>query len=517
MPPENPEPDPVEPEDPRKPARPPVGGGDPDNGNHDDLTWKPRSYCHQPDSMFRLATNFDPRFISSNSLTVIQELIKTDNPSQRQPHIEGEVVLRRSPDASPYGEIVVEMISNQRDFGQASHITYDSSNQKLVVGTPRSVEWPYSSGPCLQMRITVYAPENSALENLSVHTTQLNIDVVKGLDLWVQNDALLQTVSGDISTPKPQSGNGQDEESDPYAISKRRTIVKTISGDIKGFYALNDLLQVDSISGTISIVIAPKEVDPEIPSPAKLIISTKSGDVTAEEPIDLSATVTGETSSSRSSSRKRSFPARDYVVDINSISGTIHAALAFSSSANVHSQSSTLKLKLLPILDPSADSTRSRPTLETKTKSGDTQLVLLDPIWTGILQPNDQRLIGPGRGDDDKDGEDDEEKDPWIIIHPDDILVDTHTTETRAFGNLNSHHGSISGTIKLHYPSSWEGGLRVETISGTQKVKGEGLDLYDVSNPVTRTVMGRKGKGTSDLKVSTVSGTEDVFIGKVST
>lgn len=288
-------------------------------------------------------------------------------------------------------------------------------------------------------------------------------------------------------------------------------IIETISGDVKGWFPLNDLLKVTSASGDFKLDIAPKDVDPENPSKAELRLVTASGDITAMEPI-------GSVLAGNMGTLSREFPGRDYYVDIGSASGAVTANLAYSSYANIRSQSSDLKLTLLPVLDPSD---QSQSSLSTNSKSGDTTLQVLEPLWIGIIKPKDQRLEGPP-GDGNQGSEERHNGgNPWVIIHPHDAIntetADETTTEVqdkRPLGHLLSRHGTISGDIRLRYPESWEGSLIAETISGSQRIRGEGLNVYDVGTPLMKTFTGRKGNGNSDMKVVTVSGDEDVLIGK---
>jgi hypothetical protein len=358
------------------------------------------------------------------------------------------------------------------------------------------------------MRVTVSAPAGSALERLVVNTTQLDIDILSGLDLSVDDEVLLRAISGDINAPKHKTSyDTASENDDPYVISNRRTVVETVSGNIKGWFALNDLLKVTSVSGDIAVDIAPQVVDSDNPARAELRMSTASGDILALEPINKAFAGGFETSS-------RKFPGRDYYVDIATSSGKIEADVAVSSYSNIRSQSGNLILTMWPVLDPSD---KAQVQISTNTKSGDQRLTVLEPLWTGIIKPEDQRLAKPGKDDKDKPKDDE----PWLIIHPHDQITSESTDEVaptgsdkRALGNVLSRHGTISGDIRLHYPSAWEGSLIAETMTGTQRIRGEGLDVYDVGTPLMKTYSGRKGNGASNMKIVTISGDENVLIGK---
>lgn len=431
-----------------------------------------------------------------------------DVPSSRQPNIEGEVILRRASSSNPRGSIKVEVMTNAQE--EETDVHFESEGQELTVTTPNKLEWHYAAGPCIQMRVTVFAPAGSALERLVVNTTQLDIDIMSGLDLSVDDEVLLRAISGDINAPKHKTSyDTASENDDPYVISNRRTVVETISGNIKGWFALNDLLKVTSVSGDIAIDIAPQVVDSDNPARAELRISTTSGDISALEPINKAFAGGIETSS-------RKFPGRDYYVDIATSSGKITADVACSSYSNVRSQSGNLILTMWPVLDPSD---KAQAQISTNTKSGDQRLTVLEPLWMGIIKPEDQRLAKPGKDDEKGNPKDGDE--PWLIIHPHDHIAsegidDTTSTgsDKRALGNVLSRHGTMSGNIRLQYPTAWEGSLIAETITGTQRIRGEGLDVWDVGTPVTKTYTGRKGSGASNMKVVTISGDENILIGK---
>lgn len=459
-----------------------------------------------------MQASYGTEFGSSRSISVVQKMIRReDEPSwNHRPNVEGEVILKRTPDSQSHGSVKIEVMMNDKDIETV--IGFDSEEQELTVTTPNKVAWKYSLQPCVQMRVTVTAPAGSVLENLLVNTTQLNIDIVKGLDLGVQHEALLHTISGDLNAPVEKASLPEgSKQNDPYLISNRRTIVETVSGNVEGWFALNDLLKVTSVSGDIKLDVAPKAVDPENPLRAELKLATASGDITAIEPID-----SGLADDFSASAKK--FPGRDYYVDIGTASGSITANLACSSYANIRSQSGDLKLTLWPVLDPSE---KSQPSLSTNSKSGDTTLSLLEPFWTGIIKPQDQRLEGPGNDGDQEPEKPQDGDNPWVIIHPHDVISTDDNDKTKrgyngkpALGNLVSRHGTISGDVRLRYPASWEGNLLAETISGSQHIRGEGLHVYDVGTPLMKTYTGRKGNGSSDLKIVTVSGDENILVGR---
>jgi DUF4097 and DUF4098 domain-containing protein YvlB len=85
---------------------------------------------------------------------------------------------------------------------------------------------------------------------------------------------------------------------------------------------------------------------------------------------------------------------------------------------------------------------------------------------------------------------------------------------TALLNKLTSTHKTISGAIDLTYPQEWEGHLDGSAVSGAIHLQGKDLELIDeVSEPGKNHVEARKGKGSSELTFSTVSGRCEVRIG----
>ncbi|KAF7546017.1 hypothetical protein G7046_g9427 [Stylonectria norvegica] len=471
----------------------------PDMEDHD-LIWQPEKGCLDSPHRFPKTTSMvDLRY--DRNLTVLQTTEKENRDRSRwTPHIMGQVILRPTIRTSP-GTIELEVISNDESLGVT--VEFDKETQVFNVITPRRTTWDSTKlAPCIQIRATVWVPRESILHTFKVDTIHLDIEVKDGLILGALDGTSLRSVIGDIVSPTP---NDHDHDSGvvPYTLDSRRIHIETTSGDVKGWFPLYDELAIKTASGDIRTNIAAKPADPKAPKPAVLSVHSLSGEISIKEPLDGAVATT---------KLDKKFPPRDYVVDVATASGDITAELAVTSKAEFVSQSGDLRLKLLPILDAGLlKGGGPKPVLVTDTKSGETKVALLEPVWTslttiGNIPPSLQPPKAPFNNDDNN---------VIPIFNPEDEnLPVKELTTTAALGVLKSKHTSISGDLKLVYPASWEGNLYAQTISGSQKVRGEGLQLTHSGGSYIKRLTGKKGRGYSQLTVETVSGDEDVLVGK---
>ncbi|KAI5457308.1 hypothetical protein BGZ63DRAFT_428024 [Mariannaea sp. PMI_226] len=454
---------------PKKPNRPDFSDGQPikhPNMDQDGLKWDPNQGCRNDDLQF-YNISYAPAWSSDRNLKIVQEIEKNGEPGNgRSPRVSGEVVVRPT-DAGSVGSVDIEIITNDRSINV--HIGSSDDGQQITVTTPRQVSWDSSPVvPCIQIRITVWAPQEAALENFGISTVQLNILVEEQVNIDLVNTLLAGTVTGNVKTP-PFSAKQQAESAvAPYKLNTREIRISTVSGDVKGWYPLFDKLEIKTTSGDIMVDVTPKPADPEHVKPAALSAFSHSGTVVVEEVI-----CTGSNAAVRATSEQ--LPARDYTVGLVTTSGDITAKLAVSSYAHIKSQSGELEVILQPVLDSEKLlNSEQKPLYKTETTSGDVHFRILEPLWTG-----------------------------------------KNAAGSPAFGSLTSKHTSVSGDIKLAYPGSWEGHLRASTLSGSQHVSGDGLkiDVWE-EKPWSKKIEAHKGKGGSQMEVESVSGSEEILIGK---
>jgi hypothetical protein len=495
---------------------------EPDGSSPPEFRWTPSKQClNEPYIFDTVVTNFEAHH--ERNLSVIHKLTEEKGRNGWSPHIYGQVILLPTQDSSP-ASITLEAISNDKYLKVA--IDFDENEQKYVLSTPDRISWSHAQlAPCIQIRATVAIPREAWLKNLRINTVQLGIEIKDGLVVGVAEGSSLSTLSGDIKTPTPQD----DHIEDPYLFGSRDIVIKTVSGNVKGWFPLYDLLGINTASGDIKVDVGPKKVDPDEAKSAVLDVKTISGLVKLSEPIDRAIA---------SEKPDKVFPPRDYIVKVATASGDIQAQVAVSSLTSFESQSGDFQVRLWPILDSALLAQRApAPKLTTDTKSGETSLVLLEPKWTSISKIGKSTSGAvpdkswPPAWDGGRDFSPIEGNDPFLIIHPEgasdsDSDEDTQktpstaglsdkvtTTDNVALSSLKSHHTSISGNMKLAYPGSWEGFLWAQTISGSQEIHGDGLELNRSGGSFMRQLHGRKGQGTSEFKIETVSGDQTITIG----
>jgi hypothetical protein len=451
-------------------------------------------------------------FGGNKKLSVIQTIEK-DGRNRRgpSPNVYGEVILQPVA-ASSAGQVQLEVVTNDENLHV--DVEFNKRDQQFKVTVPRWIDWREPNWqPCIQIRITVSIPREAQLESLFVDAVHLNVAVKDGLVLSSATDAQIKTISGDIATGR-LSGDVA-----PYTLASRSIVIDTVSGDVSGWFPLYDLLKIHTVSGDVKADLTPKPSSDKEPEQAVLSIESVSGDVKVIEPL-LNA---------YDSKHDDKFPPRDYVVGVSSSSGEIIAELAFTSKAKIETISGDQKLKFLPVFGSSS----SEPVLLTETKSGQTTLTVLEPLWkksaASIGHYDPVAPPSPNGRSKDKDSKLDDGE-PWIIIHPDEQLsqlppppyMDIKPSMIASSGDgdekhglvyLKSHHASISGDFRIRYPASWEGKFALTTFSGSQEIRGDDLD-YKRAGGIIKRIEGTKGSGKSDLIVESMSGREELAFGK---
>jgi hypothetical protein len=412
---------------------------------------------------------------------------------------------------------------------------------KIIV--PHRVEWsPDKPRACVNVKVTVWVPENGELERLTVDAVHLDIILLDNLSLHVRDYAKLVSTVGSVTAASTGDNKTDDQLIDSgapesFLFHSRSIVVKTIASPIKGSWPLYDDLTLQSISGNIRVGIEPKEADPSAPSPAALHIKSLSGDAEFREPI-LAAEHSLRMSQAFPSLRDQDLaqrkaesflPPRDYRVDVQTTSGDITAAVAFSSWASFKSTSGTVSLDLLPVLNSSlAGQTGKEGDVELRTysTSGATDVRVLDPLWfdtsssTHSGSASDEPLEEIGEEKEKKKGG---KATPGYVVLS---SASSSSSSPSVYGSegaelrcLYSTHSTTSANIKLRYPESWEGDISLSSLTGSLQVAGEGVKLIKAGSDwpgVNKNVLARKGeKGKGGMLTGkSTSGGVDVFVGR---
>ena len=242
--------------------------------------------------------------------------------------------------------------------------------------------------------------------------------------------------------------------------SSRRTVIKTISGQIRGTYALRDYLSLQSESGSISVGVEPRKVDKSHPKPAEFLMKTSSGSVHANFPTGKESEITK----------------REYTSRVETHSGSIRGSYILGSKSSFSTYSASIEVDVLPY---SADLFDSR--LRTSTHSGHTRVLLLSPYTT------DSSFSDSAKAQKYNDG-----------------IIDS----------FHSSHKTTSGSVSLIYPQEWQGTIDCQSTSGSLKVHGKDVDvIVDEDLPGLNRLIARKGQGRSKLNVRTASASVNVLVG----
>ncbi|EFQ32998.1 hypothetical protein CGRA01v4_00522 [Colletotrichum graminicola] len=498
------------------------------------VPWNPSRTCLQ--SEYR----FDPKvfgvsFNPDKTLSIIQA-VESDAPSRGyRPQVTGDLVVRRLQGSAPGPSVELEVVANHD--GLDVGVDWDSELQRLLIKVPQRIDWTSSLRPCLAVRATLWVPENAELSHLYLGTTHLGVELADDLSVTIKNGFEIVAISGDVHTPV--------EPSSTYRLGSRDIAVKTISGDITGSWPLYDSLKIRSESGDIHANVNPQPVLESAPRPAVLEVTSISGTISIKEPLDQAAS---------STKPDAVIPPRDYVTTLDAKSGGIRAWVAFTTLALAESISGDVAVELLPVFNISLLQSLGEPELHTSTKSGNVAIKMLEPIWVeiastegtpggekprakpdepidiptnplpvpnipkiprvpsapfipGIGQPFRRSPLWAGKW-----------TDAWPVRRSS-ADASTQTEERDIMANdqppmrLKSSHSTISGTMEIHYPASWEGSVRAESNSGKINIRGKGVTI-DSRTTWPRAVHAHKGQPlSSSASLSSISGDQTLLIG----
>ena len=446
-------------------------------------------------------------FPVGTDLTVLQTTHDNDEPwGSAVVETTGEVRLRRIPKDSEHGNrafFTVDVHVSDPDLEISR--TWDEDSRILKISTPRYAKLKSRGPHCVSLEITAWFPEDVELSNILIEATTLTFRVFEDIKVKVNGRSKFTTLSGDVYFPTIEGSEklvDQDvKESDEpeivdranfesqgvlsdkwwfkagpsHPFSSRRIVVETVSGSINGFYPLLDDLVIATQSGDVSVGVLPQEALKEAPAPADLEVQTASGSIKVDFPIK------------GTKNPKFTPPARNYITNVHSSSGSIDGTFYLGSLGSFKSTSGSIQMTTLPVIQASTsensdDAPPSR--FETHTVSGNHDIQVLDPIFISRLSSAHGQTDQKPRPDPYSPIGDD---DPYIVLPPnvDRSLVTLNPSETskKKLRNVQSKHTSNSASVQVSYPSVWQGTIHAKTVSGDIEVSGKGL----------RTIRERKG------------------------
>ena len=238
-------------------------------------------------------------------------------------------------------------------------------------------------------------------------------------------------------------------------VNPRLIKIETRSGSVSGAFPLYDLLKISTQSGSIKVIVEPKDALPSKPVPAVLNLKTVSGSIHVDTPVLALEDKTLLASS---------VPARDYQADISSSSGSLHVGIIHGSKMHMQSSSGSVHAVLSPY---------------------------------GSLADNSYLQVIDGSGSVDV------------------TVLSSISDPGKPMRKFYAEYRCSSASLKLHYPSEWEGIVEGETLSGSVKADWPGMRVIsdgDRNGPYySRKFRGLVGHGDSSLKFVCVSGSVRLF------
>ncbi|KAF2160469.1 hypothetical protein M409DRAFT_70435 [Zasmidium cellare ATCC 36951] len=235
---------------------------------------------------------------------------------------------------------------------------YVKTEDSFVLQLPimEKAEGGDSRKPCLWVNVRVDVRPGVVLDAWELSTGNLEIQVEDGL--FNRKDGEEELAALQVTGPSIFNAIRGAVHVDYW--SSRETEISTISGSIKGTFALLDLLSVQSQSGSININVDPRKADEKNPRPAEFIAKSNSGTVKAYFP------------------QKGNIPERQYSSRVETTSASISGEFILGELTSIHSTSGTINAQLLPFFD-----RKQRSTMHTDTRSGSTHLRVLQPYYPG--------------------------------------------------------------------------------------------------------------------------------------
>ncbi|KAH9214952.1 hypothetical protein DL95DRAFT_364973 [Leptodontidium sp. 2 PMI_412] len=442
-------------------------------------------------------------FPVGSDLTVIQSQRGSDSSiDQARVSTVGEIRLRRIPKTSKHGNRAYFTVDVQvSDPSLEVEKTWDADSRVLKIVTPTSAQLNPREYHCISLEITAWIPEDAQFSNLLIEAITLTLRVLDDIKVNVSGRSKFTTISGGVRFPAINASDikslGEEStsiqatpgwrSSDEFPFSSRKIFIETMSGSIRGNYPLYDFLGLHSQSGSIHTDVFPQPVLPSAPSAADLEVQTISGSIRINCPVGGIA------------DPNYTPPPRNYITSVHSTSASISGSYYLGSINSFKSSSGTINITGLPILR-GGDSPMN--TFETHTISGTTNVEVLDPIFISLLSNSLEEQKPTG---------DDE---PYLVIPPGNIATQAlFEVDSRAMAEdvklrtLSSTHSSNSASIKLQYPSIWEGTVHGKTVSGNIWARGPGIHviLQRRGELIARKGVENKGEG-SQVEMKGISG-----------
>ena len=374
----------------------------------------------------------------------------------------GKVFLT-SGDSDQEAAIKVDAFIASSSLTFLNYVSFTRENDGLTID---STDAPYLDKKCTMINLVISVGKSSIFDNIALQTKHLSLDAGSKLALESER-LLLKSDSGDVTL----------SESHTSSVEARHVEVETTSSTIKGRYPLGRSLSISTHSGPVDVCVEPRSEDQlegYAMSPATLKMTSSTGKMTV-----------------RNCMRKmhaKDVPARDYRTQIMTFSGPINASLLHGSTTELETTSGSLDVEILPVIIRSD----MNSTLYTGATFSNTDLIVNAPLMSS-------KVVGDENGTVTKDAS---------------LLSGTHGLDS-VLRNMKSKHETVSGSMRLRYPSEWEGSITGESISGGVDVTGKGVEIESRARG-GKEIHAVKGKGQesrSILRFASVTGSGEVLVG----
>lgn len=282
-------------------------------------------------------------FGTSPSITIIEAIHQLDGPYKR---VSGWIHVAPAPADQAAGTIQAKLSYAVSKTVDVASVKYSFTAGGVTIGDPTfpdGFDGLHKKGSaCLGMSLTLYVAPGASIDNLKIQSTHLGMQVHNGVNFAVTNTTAISLTTGTL---------------DSVSFNSRETHLRTISGSISGKYALFDLINIETKSGSVNVNIEPKKaVEGSSPS-AVFTASSLSGTIRADF-------------------LRKHIPARDYKVNVTATVGSVEGTFIHGSSTTLHTVEGQISADLLPYNPNGADETS---TLTTRTTEGQTMIKLRAP------------------------------------------------------------------------------------------------------------------------------------------
>lgn len=221
-------------------------------------------------------------------------------------------------------------------------VKFEASTSSLTIGDPSVsglLNSIHRSSECLGMSVVLYVAQGAEIENLKIRATHMGMQVHEGVDFTVTNTTSISLTTGTLDTA---------------SLNSRETRLETVSGSISGKYTLKDLLYVNTVSGSVTIDVEPKE-------------GLTEGTAAVFQAQSLSGSI-------RADFERTRIPERDYQTSIGTKVGSIGGTFIHGSRTSLQSVAGSISADLLPFKAGDYPST-----IETDSRSGETHVEIQSP------------------------------------------------------------------------------------------------------------------------------------------